>query len=170
MANEVVLADRRVIVELGSGISTIVLARLAAQRGVELTALEHDPHWAAYVRAQLERERLEGVARVVEAPLAECATGLDGAPWYEQDALAELPAAGIDLLLVDGPPGYGQGMARSRYPALPLLAGRLAAGALVVLDDAVREGERQILARWEREHDWRFAVDPTAGIAVGARP
>ena len=50
VCNEIVLADRREIVELGSGVSTIVLARLVREREGRLTALEHDPEWAGVVR------------------------------------------------------------------------------------------------------------------------
>lgn len=170
VANEIVLADRREIVELGSGISTVVLARLLRERGGHLTSLEHDPSWLRLVASQLEGEGLGDFARLVEAPLAPHPLGLDGAPWYATGAVDDLPATGIDLLLVDGPPGYGPGMERSRYPALPALADRLAPGALVILDDATRPGEREILTRWERElPGWRFGERPHAGIAVGSR-
>lgn len=171
VANEIVLADRREIVELGSGISSVVLARLLRERGGGyLTSLEHDPSWLRLVASQLEREGLGDFARLVEAPLVPHPLGLGGAPWYAEDAVDALPAAGTDLLLVDGPPGYGAGMERSRYPALPALADRLAPGALVILDDADRPGEREILERWEQElPEWRFGERPHAGIAVGSR-
>jgi predicted O-methyltransferase YrrM len=104
VCNEIVLADRREIVELGSGVSTIVLARLMREREGRLTALEHDPDWAGVVRSQLKREGLTHVARLVEAPLETHPLGLDGAPWYSERGVAALPND-IDLLLVDGPPG-----------------------------------------------------------------
>ena len=169
VCNEIALADRREIVELGSGVSTVVLARLMRERGGRLTSVEHDPHWAAFVRSQLEREGLEGIARLIESPLEPHPRSLDGAPWYSAAAIAGLPER-IELLLVDGPPGYADGMARSRYPALLELAARLAPEAVVILDDAEREGEGEILAAWGREPGWAFAVDSTAGIAVGVRP
>ena len=168
VCNEIVLADRREIVELGSGVSTIVLARLMREREGRLTALEHDPDWAGVVRAQLKREGLTHVARLVEAPLEAHPLALDGAPWYGEQAAAELPGRDIDLLLVDGPPGYGEGMERSRYPALPALEPRLAPGAMVVLDDAARPGEREILERWS-ELGWRFGAHPGEGVATGTR-
>jgi hypothetical protein len=106
---------------------------------------------------------------VLEAPLEPHALSLDGAPWYAGSALGGLPESGIELLLVDGPPGYGEGMALSRYPALPALAERLAPGALVVLDDAQRDGERRILDAWERELDFGFDRRPAERIAIGRR-
>ena len=169
VATEISLAERRVIVELGSGVSTIVLARLARQLGGRIVAVEHHPGWAGWVRRQLKRDGLRDVATVVEAPLAPHPLSLDGAPWYASGDLDSIPDSGIELLLVDGPPGYGGGMARSRYPALPALSGRLAPGALVVLDDAERPGESEILDRWEREEGWRFDRRPAERIAIGRR-
>jgi len=169
IANEIVFADRREVVELGSGISTVVLARLLSARGGRITSLEHDPDWAGVVGGQLSREGLTGVATLIEAPLEPSALSLSGAPWYAESAVGALPPAGIDLLLVDGPPGYGEGMSHSRYPALPALADRLAPGCLVILDDADREPEREIVRRWEAECDWEFGLDADVGLAVGRR-
>lgn len=167
--NEIALAERREVAELGSGISTIVIGRLLAERGGRLTALEHDPDWARIVRSQLARERLDETVRLVEAPLEPHPSSWNGAPWYSAGALAALPEP-IDLLLVDGPPGYGDGMAHSRYPALPVLADRLAPSAVAVLDDATRPAEREILERWQDELPaWRFGVDAEAGVAIGRR-
>jgi predicted O-methyltransferase YrrM len=168
VCNEIVLAERRELVELGSGVSTIVLARLARERGLRLTSLEHDLDWARVVRSQLKRERLTDVAQLVEAPLEPHPLAVDHAPWYAGAALQRIPR-NIDLLLVDGPPGYGEGMERSRLPALPALEERLSPQAMVILDDAERPGEQEILERWQAEGTWRFGVRKREGIAVGAR-
>ena len=169
VCNEVTLAGRRELVELGSGVSTIVLARLARELGGRLTSLEHDSDWARVVRSQLEREGLSDSARLIEAPLEPHSAALDDAPWYAARAVVKLPED-IDLLLVDGPPGYGEGMALSRYPALPALEHRLALNAIAVLDDAQREGERAILERWTSDcQGWTFAVDEALGIARGVK-
>jgi predicted O-methyltransferase YrrM len=169
VATEISFAERLVIVELGSGVSTIVLARLARQLGGRIWAVEHHPGWAGWVRRAIERDGLGEVATVVNAPLEPHPLARDGAPWYAATALDELPAAGIELLLVDGPPGYGEGMAASRYPALPVLGERLADGALVVLDDAAREAESEILDAWERDQGFTFDRRRAERIAVGRR-
>ena len=89
---------------------------------------------------------------------------LDGAPWYAETALEELPADGIELLLVDGPPGYGDGMARQ---PLPGAAGRSAgawprarSSSWTMLE---RDGESEILDAWERDEG--FGVRPPRGGA-----
>jgi predicted O-methyltransferase YrrM len=167
ICDEIVLADRREVVELGAGISTVLLARLLREREGRITSVEHDPAFAAFVRGQLAREGLTDVARLVEAPLERHPLALDDAPWYAEAAIAELPTE-IDLLLVDGPPGYDEGMERSRYPALPALEPRLAPAAIVVIDDATRPGEREILERWAGL-GWEFGVREHEAVATGTR-
>jgi predicted O-methyltransferase YrrM len=159
---------RRRIVECGSGFSTVVLARLLHARGGQLASLEHDRTWAARVRTDLAAAGHSEIAQVVVAPLEPHPLALDGLQWYAQLALCSLPRQ-IDLLLVDGPPAFEPEIALSRYPALPVLAERLAPDATVVLDDIDRPGELQILEAWERDCDFRFEVRPAERIAIGHR-
>ena len=146
-----------------------MLARALREGGGRLHSLEHDGGWATFVRSWLERERLEPVATVIEAPLRPHPLALDGADWYDAAALARLPDDGIDLLLVDGPPAGEPGLGRSRYPALGALADRLADDAIVVLDDVDRPGETEVLAAWERETEFRFERLAEERIAIGRR-
>lgn len=163
VCNEVVHGCRTRVLECGSGVSTVVLARLLRERGAgSVVAVEHDDAWATLVRDLLRREALDGVAHVVHAPL-------EGDPvWYAEAALDALPQE-IDLLVVDGPPADAAGQEHRRAPALPFFEPRLIPGASVVLDDVQRLGERGVLAGWERNTPWRFRVDESAGLAVGAR-
>jgi predicted O-methyltransferase YrrM len=136
------------VVECSSGTSTLVLARCLQINGTgKLYSLEHDPLYARQTREQLRRHGLSDWAVVVEAPLIP--RNFEGAtwPWYATDAL---PRQGdIDMIVIDGPPQATRALAR--YPAGPVLFGRLAPGAAVFLDDAQRPDERQILQRWARE-------------------
>jgi predicted O-methyltransferase YrrM len=176
VCNDIVLNGRRRIVELGSGISTVLLARLLCQRspvgGFRLAAVEHDARWAQWVTEQLDREGTGSDVVVVHAPLAQHPRAEQGLSWYDDAALTgglhtALGGDPIDLLLVDGPPAYAAGQAMARYPALPVLYDLLAPGATVVLDDAERPGEQEILRRWEHEtgHDFDRRADQ-AGVAV----
>jgi hypothetical protein len=169
LANQVA-GGRSTVIECGSGVSTVVIARALRDAGRgSVFSLENEAEHAGRTRAALAREQLAPWARVLDAPLAEEPVAQPGCRWYTRAALDELPR-GADLLLVDGPvasPGGGAG--RSRYPALPLLRERLAPGCLVVLDDAQREGERWVIERWRAE----FALDlqPTASrLAAGLVP
>ena len=160
-------AGHRTVVECGSGESTVAIAtKLAERGGGSLHSLEHDPGWAARTRARLARAGVAEQVALIDAPLRPHPIAEPDCGWYDTAALAKLPHA-IDLLLVDGPPGPTAASGEGRYPALPLLATRLAPGALVILDDIHRPGERSVLRRWERELAIEFEPHPRERIAIG---
>jgi predicted O-methyltransferase YrrM len=155
LVEALVAEGRNQVVECGSGLSTVTIARALRARGRgHVHALEHSPDWAATTREALGNDAF---ATVVDASL------VDG--WYDRCALDRLPAGGVDLLLVDGPPAGRAGLEESRYPALPALAGRLGPGAAIVLDDADRAGERRVLERWRAEFPLELGSAP-AGVAL----
>lgn len=161
-------AGRVEVVECGSGLSTIVIARrLRELGGGHVHSLEHDPQWARLTAQRIAAEELGDRATVIEAPLADNPAAEPGCRWYRREALGELPARGIELLVVDGPPAGEPAGSRSRYPALPGLAPRLTADAAVILDDVRREGERWVLQRWEAELGVSFERRGEQAIAIG---
>jgi hypothetical protein len=163
VCNEIVHGARTRIVECGSGVSTVLLARLLRERGGGcLTALEHDRHWASVVEAQLGVEGLDGIARVLYAPLQ------GRPPWYDRAGSDRAPEQ-VDLLVVDGPPACDPGQGNSRAPALAFFEERLLADATVMLDDIERPGERRVLRDWEASSAWRFTLDQGTGVATGRR-
>ncbi|HHI75951.1 MAG TPA: class I SAM-dependent methyltransferase [Gammaproteobacteria bacterium] len=134
------------ILECSSGLSTLVLARACelAGRG-RVLSLENGAEYAETTRAALAAYGLQSWARVVHAPLVEKPLPEGSWQWYDLQGL-DIPP--VDLLVIDGPPGFLQPL--SRYPALPLLADRLAPGCCILLDDAAREDEQALVARWRR--------------------
>nr|WP_236779077.1 class I SAM-dependent methyltransferase [Agromyces seonyuensis] len=135
------LGDAPVVVECGSGTSTVWLASAlrAAGRG-RLISLEHDAEWAALSRTRLLDHGLADLVDVRHAPLEAGPEGL----WYAESSLGGLER--IDLLFVDGPPGFlGE---HARRPAYPVLGAALSPGGFVVLDDVDRPGETAIFAEW----------------------
>lgn len=162
-----VAAGRESVLECGSGLTTLLIARLLRERGSgRVIALEHLPGVAEKVRAAIDAEGLGEQATVTDAPLGPHPLAEPGCAWYAQAAVEQLPRE-LDLLFVDGPPAGEAGLERSRYPALPALASHLAPGALVVLDDADRPGEAWVLDRWEHERAISFDRRPGERIAVG---
>lgn len=162
-----VMAASQEVVECGSGLSTILIGRLLAERGSgRLHAIEDDPNWADVTRRRLETEGLVNRAHLIEAPLLPHPLTQPGCEWYDERALDSLPQD-IDLLLVDGPAAGDRGSERIRYPALPALHGRLAPGATVILDDVDRPGEAWVLERWRSEHRVDLELRPAERIAIG---
>ncbi|MEU7980991.1 class I SAM-dependent methyltransferase [Micromonospora sp. NPDC049081] len=169
--NEILVNQRRSVVELGSGVSTFYIGRLLRQRGGHLWTVEHDERWAELLGQELAREGLGDVVTVVHAPLVpvESRWPDEESTWYEQRRLAEMTAGrAVDLLVVDGPPAYQAANAHARHPAGPFFAARFAEDFAVVLDDIDRRGEQDIMRCWEDEIGVTFEHRPTNGrIGIG---
>jgi predicted O-methyltransferase YrrM len=136
------------IVETGSGVSTLVLAYALEKLGRgRVVSLEHDARWADRTRRELERHGLSAFATVIHAPLQPLEIDGERYTWHALAALEGLDA--IDLVVDDGPPKYVGRMAR--YASLPTFASRLRDDGVFLLDVLGRE-ERAILARWRDRH------------------
>lgn len=153
----------RTVVECGSGVSTIYLAWvLRDEPGAKLISLEHEPGFARVTRNRLRELGLESVAQVRLAPLETVTIGDWSGDWYALDSMGDLE--GIDLLLVDGPPrSTGE---QARYPALPILETRMSEDGIIVLDDADRPDEREVLESWCGQRPWTLGESSTKRQAV----
>mgnify|MGYP006287419809 CR=1 FL=1 len=145
------------VVECGSGLSTLVVARAFQQRGHGmLLSLDHDPRYAHRTSSMLQELGLEGWARVALAPLAPIRIGERNWSWYDLSAV-DLPES-VDLIVVDGPPSPLVGP-RGRYPVGAQLFGRLSDRGVVLLDDAARAGEKRVIEDLLREFPQLEAKD-----------
>jgi hypothetical protein len=144
------------ILECGSGSSTVVLARcLRALGHGRIVSLDHDPGFARATTDLLRLHGVDDIATCVVAPLGE-RRAADGRTlrWYAA-GYEPLLTEPVELLLVDGPP-RGSGTL-ARYPALVLLRPYLSPRCIVLLDDGDRPDERAIAQAWGRE----LEVKPT---------
>lgn len=134
----------QVIVECGCGSSTIISSQMLKRAGSgRVYALEHDEEIATQLQVELKRRGLQDHASVIHAPLTRRSYGDHTFLWYEARDLPDR----IDLLIVDGPPGSTNPLAR--YPAGPELFSRLVAGSKVILDDAKRRDEKSLPDLWK---------------------
>lgn len=145
LARQVLEQKPRLVVEFGSGVSTVIIARCLQLNGYgRLLSFDHDAGFAELTRRRLKRAGVEG--EVSAAPLRPGIHGYGGS-WYDH---GELPDD-IDLLVIDGPPAWREAEAESRGSAAPAAFAKLAPGGVVLLDDADRPGERLIAQRWRQE-------------------
>jgi predicted O-methyltransferase YrrM len=121
------------VVELGSGVSTLVAAKSGARKVV---SLDGSKDYAEKTREMLKEHRVRGV----DVRFAALLPYVNGLTWYDISTIKDLKK--IDLLIVDGPPGNNN--AESRYPALKEFKDKLSPKAIVILDDVKREGERKL--------------------------
>lgn len=155
------------IVELGSGVSTVVMALAARDAGSgHVTSLDHDPVYAAKTRNELAEQGLSEWATVIDAPLESVDTPRGSVPWYDLSSIDTLQP--IDLLIVDGPPRKSHKDAR--LPAYELLGERMAPGAHVVLDDTARKDENGSVAAWTKVGDTVASIPSRKGITIIRMP
>ena len=143
VADEVCIRRPRTVVECSSGVSTLVTARCLQLNGSgHVYSLEHEPAFAEKTRRLLARHGLSDWATVLDAPLQTVTTET---PWYTEEALPT-DLAPIEMVVVDGPPAAVASLARA--PALPRLRSRMAGRFMVMVDDADRPDETEMVRRW----------------------
>ena len=165
------------VIEFGSGTSTILLARamvehraksgrLHPNRLVEgesaepcIISFEHLEKYHALTCQQLDSYGLREYVQLLLAPL-ESHTGADGASYQYyrcQEALTSIArhrsVAGLRVLVfVDGPPAATGKLAR--YPALQQVLYSFPGARIdILMDDYIREDEKYIVRRWCQELD-----------------
>ncbi len=132
------------IVECSSGLSTLILAGCCQKNNSgHVYSLENGEQYQHKTLQQLKQFQLQNYADVFYAPLINYKINHRQYDWYQYDSVSKLE---IDMLVIDGPPGFIQ--KHSRLPALPLLFRQLQDGACVFLDDAGRDEEKQIIKMW----------------------
>ncbi len=135
----------KVVVETGSGVSTLVIGYelKALGKGGRLISLELDERYAQRTREEVARHGLSEWVTVVHAPLCEVIVEGRSYRWHDPRALEGVAA--IDLVFDDGPPLYlGRAL---RDAALPLLQAKLAPDAVYCINYVAAE-ERRTVAHW----------------------
>jgi predicted O-methyltransferase YrrM len=158
--NDIVINNRSVIVECGGGISTFYIARLFQSRKGHLYTIEHNQEWLEFLETGLKKEGVLDAVTLIDAPLKSSGLGVNDIPWYDPEALnQQLPQdLKIDLLLVDGPPAYTEETQYSRYPAVPYFLPFFSQNCTIVIDDVNRQGEQEIVSRWEKLMNVDFEI------------
>jgi hypothetical protein len=155
-----------IIIEFGSGISTVIIARtltkMAARRHdkppVAFISFDHLDQYYNQTLAQLNQASLADTVLLTLAPLQPyTAPNGNTYPYYGcQAALATLaqhhhfgPDSRV-LVLVDGPPAATG--PHARYPAAPMVLAHFKGVQLdFLMDDYIRDDEKEIVALWQAE-------------------
>jgi hypothetical protein len=143
------------ILELGSGVSTVLLAALCAESGrpTRVVSLEERPRYAERTQRLLVTFGLDGYASVLTAPVRLTRFGNWRGYSYEPNETLLRRALGgraVDFLFVDGPASWGRGRGDCRFSALPLVWPWAAARLTFAIDDAWRRRDFDILKRWQQ--------------------
>lgn len=140
----------QVVLELGGGVSTVLIA--AALERLRLKDTRHIAvdHLSEYLDACRHNVEIQGFSRQTEFWHCPLDTPSDSSPPWYSGLVERLEGTKIDLLLVDGPPGNLH--PEARRPALEKLRPFLNPGALVFLDDVGRSSESRTVELWKK--DW----------------
>jgi predicted O-methyltransferase YrrM len=149
----------RHVLEFGSGLSTTVLARAAADGAPQcrISSLESDPEAIEAAGDAPSRVALQ------LAPLVAREWAGKSLPTYLIDARALASAESVDLAIVDGPPTVLGGRESTLYQLLELAR----PGTVVVLDDADRPQERANVASWRDNLGEAVQLEFLPGFAKG---
>jgi len=135
------------ILSAGSGVSDLIIGYCLKQIGSgKLISLEHDKKYFNLSKNNIDKHQLSDFVEVVYAPLK--SEKINGKKWLNYNY--KLPTkTKIDLLLIDGPPSSTQDLAR--YPVLNNFKSQLSKNASIILDDGIREDEKEIVEMWLKE-------------------
>lgn len=153
--NEIIINQRRSILEFGSGLSTILIARLIKRNNlnVKIVTVEHNKEWATIIEEYLKNEDLLQYVNIIHANLTEIETPLGKVNWYDYNTVLKgVENKKFDLISIDGPPANGKKIRYSRFPALIKMNDFFEEDFCLILDDANRKGEQKIIKHYMRTY------------------
>ena len=146
---EISVMRKDVVLELGSGQSTIAIAQQLRSIGRgSIISFEQDKVFASQLNEILKNQDLLDLATVVYNPI-----GADG--WYSD--LKAIASKKFKLLIVDGPSANKPDISRSRRPALDKLEQFLTDDAVIFVDDTDRRPEHEMARSWvANRENWQL--------------
>lgn len=159
--NDIGINQRRTVLELGSGISTLVIAKYFALHAPEgkVYSVEEDEGWLAVLRTLLEKENLTDRVELIHAPVK-----TDGnKKWYDKNFIHALTTRGVklDTILVDGPQAWRKGSRTVRKNVPKEIFNLLNENSSIFLDDVDRFGEKLAIMEWSGKYNLKFSVLPS---------
>ena len=148
MVRQILLLKPHFILELGSGVSSIIIGNTLKKNGFgKLVSIEHLKSEYQKTNNEIKLHELEEVCECIYSPLTQKKINDKIYNWYSIDY--SYLETKIDMLIVDGPP-TGTSKQESRFPALPCLKKYLKDDYLILIDDSNRLDEIKMLNQWKR--------------------
>jgi predicted O-methyltransferase YrrM len=168
----------RLIVEFGTGFSTLVMAAYAqhklfdAGERVVILSVEHDEKWFESQRAVLSKLNLLDQVYLIHCPLEVHACFGEHALWYSglDQVIDQLsPNSKADFVFVDGPVGLRHGGVGRRGSILQSIS-LVREGGFILIHDALRSEEFGYIREFQRTYPQHFVcrgiVPLYRGLAV----
>lgn len=142
------------VVELGSGTSTLIIAKTLEKLGYKysLVSFDSDKEFLEQTKKLMLAENIydEMKVKLVFSPIKNLAINNNLYRWYDLKDF-EFDFDKIDLLFVDGP--VGNLCKNARYPAVEIMKKYLKEGSVLILHDAKRIDEKEIVKMWKKENN-----------------
>ncbi len=155
LLNDVVINQRKFLVEFGSGLTTVLLCKLALQNKLDdfyILSIDENEGWIKVLEKIMSDMGAEKHVQLIHAPLRPNNLSKESLDWYDTGILSQVLKEinkPIDSVLVDGPSAWHEKIQLSRFPALPFLKNYMSENSIIFLDDSNREGEKQIIKEWQ---------------------
>jgi len=152
MINEILINEKKQIIELGSGISTVFFEVLARQNNIKITSVDSDGKWQEKVKKMIINNGGDSSnINWILAPLIKYEDDFYKGEFYDLKDINIGNSRLYDFLFIDGPIS-SIGKELTRYPALIKL-NPLLKDYVLFLHDASREGEKLVAKKWANEFD-----------------
>jgi len=135
------------ILEIGSGVSTRLLYKAAQQleQPCYISSVDHDPDFMANIPAQIGSSKSKCLS-IQLSPLVSRRFGEQYLPVYHIDPGKFACPDPVDLCIIDGPPVSLGGRKGTLYQLMEYCR----VGSCLLLDDAIRNDEKEALVDWKR--------------------
>jgi len=167
--NEIIIHRHSRVLELGCGISTILLSKFLMERGGSMVSVDDNIDWINVVREGMNSD-VEACTIIHSELITQRVDGADY-EWYDMKNIIEnknFAGEKFDVLVVDAP--ISSVSHKARYPAFPMLKEYLADDFVVILDDIDRDNEMAIAKEWCDSYDLIFNISNIVGGVGIFRP
>lgn len=155
ICNDIVLKNRRSIIEFGSGYSTIFICKLIELNNLDcqFASIDSNKDWLKKIEEKLISLNLLKYVKLVHSPITilqdQNILFSEQDKWYDTNVLKNSldNFKEFDLIIVDGP--YGGTSNFARFSAAPFLRSKIKENFGVFLDNSDRAQENVIIKEWK---------------------
>lgn len=155
ICNDIVLKDRKSIIEFGAGYSTIFICKLIELNNLkcQFVSVDNNKEWLDKIEEKLKSLNLLKYVNLIYSPIVNLENSnilfRNQDKWYDTAILTDMLDVynEFDLIIVDGP--YGGTTNFARFSAVPFLMTKIKKDFGVFLDNSDREHEKLIRKEWQ---------------------
>ncbi|TFV97257.1 hypothetical protein E4S40_00960 [Algoriphagus kandeliae] len=138
--NDIVIYKPKIILEFGSGLSTLIIGNFIKKQKLEtkLISLDDDNSWQNLLKSQSKEVDFYCIPLIENNPLSFQGKGI----WFGIPSDHPVTKEKYDMVIVDAPKGSSSKF--SRFGFIPFVKDRLSKDAIIYLDDTDRFDEKVI--------------------------